>query len=379
MQNRTTFGLRFLLATLLTSALTVPPLLAMADAPPAAPIKAALAVTAVQPSKAVWDTQIAASGSVTAWQEAVIASEISGQRIDKLLVDVGDNVARGQTLALLAQDAVQADLAQAEAKVTQAEASVAQSHTDAERARRLKVTGALPAQQIDQYLTTEASDKANLAAQQAALQAQQIRLKQTRIVAADDGVISSRSATLGSVVQAGTELFRLVRQNKLEWQAEIAGHDFALIKPGQKARMTLPTGEIVEGKVRILSPTLNANTRNAIAYISLPVGSPARAGMFAQGTVSSGSSSVTTLPEAAVIVRDGNNYLFEIKADNKVSQRQVQVGQRKGGRVAITSDLAADANIVATGGAFLNDGDTVQVISAPAAPTTPTNAAGAKP
>lgn len=360
MQNRTTFGLHLLLATLLTSTLALPRLLAAAEAPPAAPVKAALAVTTVKPASEVWDTQIAASGAVTAWQEAVIASEISGLRITSVLVDVGDQVKKGQLLAQLETSAVQADVAKQEA-------SLAEASADAERARRLKASGALPAQQIDQYLTGEA-------VQQATLLSQQIRLKQTKIVAADDGVISSRAATLGAVVQTGTELFRLVRQNKVEWQAEIAGRDFALVKPGQKAHLTLPTGETVDGAVRTLSPTLNPSTRNALAYISLPKGSPAKPGMFAQGQLSSGSSPVTTVPQAAVIVRDGNNYLFEIKADNKVAQRQVQVGQRKDGRIAITSDLPVGANIVATGGAFLNDGDTVQIVDKPQSPPSPPEA-----
>ena len=144
--------------------------------------KAALAVAVTLPTEQSWNSGINASGTLAPWQEAVIAAEIGGQQIVKLSADVGDRVKKGQELALLSQEAVQADIAQVEARVAQAEASLTEATTNAERARRLKESGALPAQQIDQYLTGENTAKAALAAQKAALLAQQIRLKQTKIV-----------------------------------------------------------------------------------------------------------------------------------------------------------------------------------------------------
>ncbi|QLQ34084.1 MAG: efflux RND transporter periplasmic adaptor subunit [Candidatus Thiothrix singaporensis] len=145
-------------------------------------------------------------------------------------------------MARLSQASVKADVAQKQASLEQAQAN-------AERARRLKSSGALPTQQIDQYLTDESVAKA-------ALEAQQIRLTQTRILAPDDGVISTRTATLGAVVQTGSELFRLVRQNRVEWQAAIPSQDMGRIHSGQQARLTLPDGGKAEGEVRVVSPRL---------------------------------------------------------------------------------------------------------------------------
>jgi RND family efflux transporter MFP subunit len=321
---------------------------ALAEDAPAAPVKAALAVTVASPTEESWNSGITASGSLNPWQEAIIASEISGLRITDILADVGGQVKKGQELVKLSQASVKADVAQAQAKLDAA-------RTNADRARRLKDSGSLPAQQIDQYLTDEA-------VAQAALDAQQIRLSQTRIVAPDNGIISSRSATLGAVMQPGTELFRMVRQNKIEWRAEVAGRDVAQIQPGQAAHLTLPTGETVTGEVRIISPTLDASTRNAPIYVSLPTDSPAKAGMFAEGEILTGSANALTLPQTAVILRDGNSYAFEIGKENRVSQRLVKVGRRAEGRVEIIDGLAAKARVVATGGAFLNDGDTVQIV-----------------
>ncbi|WML90289.1 efflux RND transporter periplasmic adaptor subunit [Thiothrix lacustris] len=373
MKNHSSLASRFVQTLLLATSLTTLSAITHAeDAPPAA-TNAALAVTITNPSAADWNSGITASGTLSPWQEAIVASEIGGQRIAKLLVDIGDKVKQGQTLAILAPEAVQADVAQATARVTQAEASLDEAKTNAGRARTLKSSGALPAQQIDQYLTGEATAKANLAAQKAALQAQQIRLEQTRITAPDNGIVSSRSATLGAVVQTGTELFRLVRQNKIEWRAEVAGRDVASIQTGQSANLTLPTGESVSGIVRVVSPTLDANTRNATVYISLPSDSPAKAGMFAEGQILTGSSKAMGLPQSAVILRDGNRYVFEVNADNHVLQRLVKTGRQADGKVEILEGITPAARVVATGGAFLNDGDTVQIIDK-APETAPNNA-----
>ena len=337
----------------------------------AAAPKAALTVTVVKPTMQEWSTGIAATGSLAAWQEAVIASEISGLRITELKVDVGDKVKRGQVLAVLSQEAVVADVAKAQAAVAQAEASLADAKINANRARSLKSTGALPDQQIDQYITSEATAKAALDAQRAALKAEQIRLTQTKVLAVDDGVVSSRSATLGSVVQTGTELFRLVRKNRIEWQAEVPGRDSAQIQAEQKAQLRLPTGESVEGSVRMIAPTLDANTRNIVAYVSLPLDSPAKAGMFAQGTILTGASQALTVPQTAVVLRDGNSYVFEVSNDNHVAQRLVKTGRRLQDSVEILEGLSDQAQVVNTGGAFLNDGDTVQIVAPAANPTKP--------
>ncbi len=314
MKNPSALATRFVQTLLLATSLTTLTHVAQAeDAKPAA-AKAALAVTVTTPTAADWNSGITASGTLSPWQEAIIASEISGLRITDVLVDVGDQVKKGQELAKLSQAAVKADVAQAQAKLDEARAN-------ADRARRLKNSGSLPAQQIDQYLTGEA-------VAQATLEAQQIRLSQTRVIAADDGVVSARTATLGAVVQTGTELFRLVRQNKIEWRAEVAGRDVATIQPGQAAHLTLPTGESVTGEVRVVSPTLDANTRNATVYISLPTDSPAKAGMFAEGEILTGSSKAMGLPQSAVILRDGNRYVFEVGTDNRVIQRLVKTGRQ---------------------------------------------------
>lgn len=322
---------------------------------------AALTVTVVAPRVEEWPVAIPAHGNLTAWQEAVMAAETGGLRIVALSADVGDVVQRGQSLAQLSQETVLADVALQEARVAQAAAALSEAQANAERAREASGRPAMSEQQAKQYLVGEESAKASLRAAEAQLRSQQIRLDQTHIRAVDDGTVSTRAATLGSVVQPGTELFRLVRQNRVEWRAEVMADQAARIKAGQAARVRLAGGETIDGVVRVLAPTFDPNTRMALVYVDLPDPGGARPGMFARGEILVAAAPALTVPESAVVLRDGNSYVFEVGADRRVVEREVATGRRAGNRVEIVGGLRADDRVVARGGAFLSDGDTVRV------------------
>ena len=337
-------------------------------APPASTTtKPALTVSLTQPQRSEMPLAIGANGSIAAWQEAIIGAESNGWRLSEVRVGIGDVVRRGQVMATFAADLPRADLAQIRAAVAEAEASAAEAAANAQRARDLQASGALSAQQINQYLTAERTAQARLEAQRAAAQVQELRLAQAQVLAPDDGVISARSATVGAVVGAGQELFRLIRQGRLEWRAEVSSTDLGRLKAGQTVRVQPAGGEVVNGRVRMVAPTVDPATRNALVYVDLPRPGAARAGMFARGDFELGTGSGLTLPQGAVLLRDGFSYVFQVGADNKVRQLKVSVGRRVGDRVEITGGLDPAARVVASGGGFLADGDTVRVVDAPAA------------
>ena len=328
--------------------------------------KAALTVSVVQAQKAELSTALTANGNVAAWQEAIVGAESNGMRLAAVRVNVGDVVRRGQVLATFVAEMAQADLAQSKAAVAEAEATLAEAGANAQRARDLQASGALSAQQINQYLTAERTAQARLDAVRASAKMQQLRLQQTQVLAPDNGVISSRSATVGAVVPAGAELFRLIRGGRLEWRAEVAASELAQIRTGQPVRVTAAGGAPVQGKVRMVAPTVDAATRNGLVYVDLPQAGAIKAGMFARGEFETGSSSALTLPQSAVLLRDGFSYVFKLGADNKVAQAKVSVGRRVGDRIEITGGLDANARVVASGAGFLADGDTVRVVEAAA-------------
>ena len=341
-----------------------------ADAPASAAPKPALTVSVTTPQSGTLPQSLAANGSIAAWQEIVIGAETQGLRLVEVNVQVGDRVKKGQLLARLQSDTLAADLAATKAGLAEAEATLAEAQSNAERARALQPSGALSAQQIQQYTTGEATAKARLQSLKARLAADTLRLNQTVLKAPDDGLLSARLATMGAIAQPGQELFRLIRQGRLEWRAEVPAADLQRVQPGMAVRVIPTGGQPIDAKVRLLAPTVDPATRNGLVYVDLPAGSAARPGMFARGEFVIGQSAALTLPQTAVLLRDGYSYVFRLGKDGRVLQTKVQVGRRLGDRVEVTGGLDAAAQVVASGGGFLADGDLVKVVAA---------AAGAKP
>ncbi|MFG6462532.1 efflux RND transporter periplasmic adaptor subunit [Roseateles sp. DXS20W] len=322
--------------------------------------KPALTVKRVLAQSATWPQTLSGTGSIAAWQDVVIGAEIGGQRLAQLHVDVGDRVKKGQLLARLSPGTLEADLAASKAALLEAEASARDAHLTAERVKTLQGSDALSPQAIDQALAADAAAQARVAAAKARLQADQLRLSYTQITAPDDGVISARIATPGALVQPGQELFRLQRQGRLEWRAEVPGAEIAQLKIGQKVRVQPSGAPALEGRVRRVAPQVDAQTRNGLVYVDLKGGDELRAGLFARGDFVLGESAALTLPQSAVLLRDGFSYVFRIDG-TKVRQQKVQIGRREADRVEVRSGLAAGAAVVESGVGFLADGDTVRV------------------
>lgn len=329
--------------------------------------KATLSVEATSPTHVQWPKTLVLNGSIYPWQEALVSAEIAGLRIQQVLVDVGAQVSKGQPLVLLADEAVKADLQKQLATVEKDKAALAEAKSNADRANEIKDSGALSAQKINEYVIALQTAKANLALSEAELENQRIRIRQTRIVAPDDGVVSERSANLGNVVSSGTELFKLIRQGRIEWRGEVNADQQADLHTGQTVSLNLPGGKPVAGKVRLISPVVDSNTRNTLVYVDIPKNS-AKPGMYVQGKIDIGQQRGLAIPLSAVTYRDGFAYVFVLGASNaqgmsKITQRKVQTGRTLGEHIEVLSGVEAEAKLVLSGGAFLNDGDTVKIVA----------------
>ncbi|SFH00109.1 RND family efflux transporter, MFP subunit [Duganella sp. CF458] len=336
------------------------------NAPPAAAAAPAtvLTVTAGKAEPAEWAQELGANGSVAAWQEAVVGSELGGLRLAEVRVNVGDAVRKGQVLARFQSETVAAEVAQQEAALEEARAALAEAGANADGARLLASSGALSGQQSNQYLMLERSARARVASAQARLRIDQLRLRQTEVVADDDGTISARSATVGAVPGQGQELFRLIRANRLEWRAEVPADALSRIEPGQPVRVQATNGASVTGRVRARAPSIDPATRNALVYVDLPADARLHAGLFASGAFQLGTSPALTVPQSAVVTRDGSSYVFAIDGSGKVARTKVDTGRRVGERVEVKGALPPAALLVAQGAGFLNDGDRVRVVAA---------------
>lgn len=328
--------------------------------------KPALSVQLTTPQRSPWTRRVPAVGAVAAWAEQQVSAETGGLILTEVRAQVGDVVRRGQLLARLQDLGVQADLAQARAALAEAEASHELAQADAQRARQIETEGGegLSRQALQQYQAQARSAAARLQAAQARVKSEELRLSQTRIVANDDGVISAKSAVEGAVAQPGQELFRLIRQQRLEWRAELPADTLAQVKPGARVQVQVPgRAEPVEARVRTVAPTVDPQSRMGLAYVDLPAGTGLRAGSFLQGSFDQGSAEALHVPQSAVQLREGFAYVFKAGADGRVQQTKVSLGRRQGDRVELLQGLEPTARIVAAGVGFLVDGDRVQVVS----------------
>jgi RND family efflux transporter MFP subunit len=346
---------------------------------PKAQARPALTVTVTRAQTQNLSQRVSANGTVAAWQEASIGAEIGGLRLTEVRVNVGDQVKAGQVLAVFAADNVLVEINQAKAAMNEAKAVAAEAQANADRARALQPSGVISAQQFNQSLTAEATAKARVESAQALMAVHELRLRQTQVKAPDSGVISSRSASVGAVVGLGTELFRQIRGNRLEWRADMVSSDLFQIKAGQKVHIQAAAGGTVTGKVRMVAPTVDGQNRTGTVYVDLPSNamSSLKPGMYARGDFEFGSSSAAMVPQQSVVIRDGFSQIFVVQADQRVKLYKVNLGRRQGEWLEVTSGLPAEANVVVRGAGFLTAGDLVKVVAETPAVSNP--AAAAKP
>lgn len=328
----------------------------------------ALSVTAIQPAVQSWPVTEPASGWLEAWQEAIVSAEISGQRLIAVNVDVGSTVRKGDLLAELSSDTIRNEILQREAAVLTAEAGLEQTAAAALRASKLKGTGTVSQEQYIEASVNEKKARAELASAKAALASAQFSLSQTKILAIDDGVISSRSGALGNVVALGSELFRLIRQGRIEWRAEVPLRAMRNIQQGTKAVLPTSLGDVT-GQVRLISPTTSAKNGRLTVFVDLDKpenAPPPTTGILLSGYFDIGASNALTVPSSAITLRDGFSYVFVIKRGDvaTVSRERVVTGRRRDGLVEIVDGIAAGVEIVASGGAFLSHGSVIRIVEA---------------
>jgi RND family efflux transporter MFP subunit len=328
------------------------------------PSRAALVVTTATARRETVPAVIQASGAVAAWQEASVGSRSSGLPIVAINADIGDSVRKGQVLARLDDSTTAAAVARAEAALAQARAREEEARINRDRALQLAEKKLLSQQDVLQATTNAAATTAEVAQASAVLRSARLDLEHTRIVAPDDGVVIARTATLGAVAQPGTELFRLIRQGRLEWRAELTGEELLQVRPGTTAIVRSSDGTAVRGKVRAVAPALDDAKRIGIAYVDLEPSPAIRAAMYLQGDLQLAERQAVTVPAASVLVRDGRSYVALLEEGNRVRLAPVVAGRRGTDRTQIESGLEAGATVVVRGAGFLNDGDVVRIAPA---------------
>ena len=337
---------------------------ASAAKPAAAPV-ASMTVSVVSPSQADFARVIAATGTVSARDELLVGSDASGVRLLEVLTDVGSVVHKGQLLARGDDTQLQTQLAAQVATVKQMRAEAAQADANLERAEKLKDSGVYSFEALQTRRTAAATAAAKVELALAQQRELEVKIAHTRVVAPASGVISKKSATVGAVVSAGSELFRLIRDGELEWRAELPSHSLTRISNGATVRISLDDGNTIQAKVRLVAPTIDAATRNGLVYVSLPASKNAgvalKAGGHARGEILMSSAQALALPETAVMARDGYPFVYTVGDDRVARLTKIETGSRQAGMVEVSNGLGAESRVVATGAGFVKDGDLVRI------------------
>jgi HlyD family secretion protein len=322
---------------------------------------ASISVSVVTPAPARFERALAATGSIRARDELIVGSDTGGVRLLEVRADVGSIVRKGELLARADDAQLRAQLAGQRAQVKQATGQLAQARANAARATELKEAGVYSDEVYEARQTEAIVAEATLELAEAKLRELEVMVARTRIVAPADGVVSSKTATVGAVIQPGAELFRVIKDGSLEWLAELPSQSLAQVGPGDAARVQLDDGRSVEARVRLVEPSMNSNTRNGLVHVSLPQGTGVVAGSHARGQILLGSVQALAVPESSVFTRDGYSFVYALDADGVARRVKVVTGARSGSLVEVSAGIDAQTRVVGTGAGFVKDGERVQV------------------
>jgi RND family efflux transporter MFP subunit len=323
--------------------------------------EAVMTVTAAPLERIELTRTISMNGSVHAWQDVIISSEVGGYRVAEVYVDVGDRVRKGQRLVSLSTALLEAEVATKQATLKQHEAELMNAQSALERGRSLAATNLLSKADLDRLTSEQLASQSRLESARADLETSQLRLKFTEVVAPDDGVITSRTVTVGQIAQAGMEMLRLLRNGRVEWRGEAPETRIKDLAPGQGVSVTTADGTPFHGTIRVVSPTISANDRTAIVYVDLPADERLRPGMYAHGEIAIGTGPAYMVPLESVVSADGYSYVFVLSEDNIVARRRIETGAIHESSIEVLSGLEAGERIVNKGAGFLKDGDRVSV------------------
>jgi RND family efflux transporter MFP subunit len=332
------------------------------------------------------------TGSIVARDEVMIAPEIEGFRIVELTAEEGDTVTKGQPLARLASDTLEAQLAQSDANLARASAAIsvarsailqaeaAQKEATAafDRARPLKQTGAITEALFDQReaasktaaarLTSAKDSLRSAEAEKTALEANRRELawraSRAEIRSPVDGMISRRTARVGMVASAGADaLFRIIARGEVELDTEVAERDIGRIREGQPAAISVTGGIEAKGTVRLVSREVDRTTRIGRARVTLGTDPALKLGAFGRGTIEVARGRGLAVPTSAVVFTADGTTVQVVKGD-RVETRPVVTGLRSPQMIEIRQGLADGDIVVARSGSFLRDGDRVRPVKA---------------
>ena len=303
---------------------------------------------------------LAASGNLVPREDTAIFSQLTGYRVSQVLVDEGTWVKAGQPLAKLDDTLLRAQLSQQTALAAQQRVAATRADAEAARVKGLDTQGVLSQEEIDTRRFSAQSARAQADAQLALLGDVRTRESLMTVRAPYSGLIIERNVRAGDMGGGTTPWFRMAKDGQVELLADLSEDALGKIHIGDPARVTLADGSEVTGKVRIVSPGIDSQTKLGRVRISLPVRPDIRAGGFARAVFLGATRSGTAVPETAVRYDADGASVMVVGNDNKVARIPVTTGTRGGGWVELLTGPTTGSRVVEKVSSMLVPGDTVK-------------------
>ena len=304
---------------------------------------------------------LTATGRLEPREEAAVGAELAGYRVARVLVDEGAVVGAGQPLVQLDDTLLRAQIDQAQAAVQQQRVAAEQATREAARVQGLAQEGVLATEAVEERRFAAERARAAVRAAEAQLAELQTRRQRLTVRAPVSGRVLERTIRPGDVSGAGGQpWFRIARGGLMELSAELAEPELALIRAGDRARVTLPGGETAEGTVRLIEPEIDPQTRLGRARILLTPGPGQRAGGFGTATFTQVQTTVLAVPEAALRFDANGPAVMVVGSDNRVRRVPVRTGRRAGNSVELVQGPGPGALVLLGGAAFVLEGDPVR-------------------
>ncbi|HEX9933389.1 MAG TPA: efflux RND transporter periplasmic adaptor subunit [Allosphingosinicella sp.] len=320
------------------------------------------AVTVVVPGRQDIAALMSATGSLAARREMPVGVPGEGGQVERVLVEPGQWVAAGQTLAVINRSVQAQEAQQLAASIQVAQADLRLAQNELGRAQALVSRGFVSAADVDRKRATRDAAAARVRVAEAQLGAARARIGRLDIRAPAAGVVLTRAVEAGQVVGGGSgALFRIAQGGQMELLARLPQADLARLTVGVPVTVT-PVGstQSYQGSVWQISPVIDPQTRQGVARILVPYNRELRPGGFAAAEIRAGSITAPLLPESAVLSDQRGNYVYVIGPDDKIVRRDVQVGDVTDRGVAISGGLNGTERVVQSAGAFLSPGQKVR-------------------
>ena len=319
-------------------------------------------VTVVVPGRQTVDRSISATGSLGARVDMPVGVAGEGGMVTRVLVQPGQWVGAGQTLAVIERSVQSQEAAQLAANVQVARAEAELAQNEFERSEALVGRGFVSKADLDRKRAARDAAAARVRVAQAQLNAARARIGRLDIRSPAAGLVLERNVEPGQVVSPGSgALFRVAKGGEMELLAQLSESDLASLRVGAPAVVTpVGTDRKFSGQVWQVSPIINEQNRQGIARVALAYDPALRPGGFANVEIVSGSQEAPVLPESAILSDERGSYVYVVDSNNKVARRAVQTGPVTPQGIAITGGLSGRENVVLRAGGFLNPGETVR-------------------